>query len=166
MNLKQQHKKKKKRKEKKKDYLIDSTFRIINRLFVLSFKNGDDYPIRNSFDEYYLPLAEIKDFNALIDNQSFFDQPVKTNKKRMKNLSKCQEIIIIQQEIYQIFGIIKIHINLLVYIYQDKQIQAFLKKNSFTGKLGKEEGVTMPFIIKKQQKTILNVSLEASIVTK
>ena len=59
------------------DCMIDPTFRNINRLFVFSFKNGDDDPTRNSFDEYYMPLAEIKDFNALIDNKTFFDQPVK-----------------------------------------------------------------------------------------
>ena len=47
-----------------------------------------------------MPLAEVKDFNALIDNKPFFNQPIKTNKKRMKNLSKCQEIMITQQEIY------------------------------------------------------------------
>ena len=40
------------------DYLIDPTFRNINRLFVLSFKNGDNDPTRNSFDEYYMPLLE------------------------------------------------------------------------------------------------------------
>ena len=34
-------------------------------------------PTRNSFDEYYMPLVEIKDFNALINNKPFFDQPVK-----------------------------------------------------------------------------------------
>ena len=40
------------------DYLIGPTFRNINRLFVLSFKNGDNDPTRNSFDEYYMPLLE------------------------------------------------------------------------------------------------------------
>ena len=30
-------------------------------------------PTRNSFDEYYMSLVEIKDFNALIDNKLFFD---------------------------------------------------------------------------------------------
>ena len=39
----------------------------IDRLFVLSFENGDDEPTRNSFDKYHMPLIEIKDFNALID---------------------------------------------------------------------------------------------------
>ena len=36
------------------DYLIDPTFRNINRLFVLSFKNDNDDPTRNYFDEYYM----------------------------------------------------------------------------------------------------------------
>ena len=45
------------------DYLIDPTFRNIYRLFVLSFKNADDDPTRKSFDEYYMPLVEIKCIN-------------------------------------------------------------------------------------------------------
>ena len=36
------------------DYLIDPTFWNINRLFVFSFKNGNDDPKRNSFDRYYI----------------------------------------------------------------------------------------------------------------
>ena len=70
------------------DYLIDPTFRNVNRLFVLSFKNDNDDPTRDSFDEYYMPLIETKDFNVLINNKQFFDRPVKTNKKRMKNVKK------------------------------------------------------------------------------
>ena len=59
------------------DYLIDPTFRNINRLLVLSFKNGNGVPTRDSFDEYHMPLLEFKDFNALIDSKPFFDQPIK-----------------------------------------------------------------------------------------
>ena len=36
-----------------------------------------------------MPLVEIKDFNALIDNKPFIN-------KRLKNLLKCQEIVIIK----------------------------------------------------------------------
>ena len=79
------------------DYLIDPIFRNINRLFVLLFENGNNYPTRVSFDKYYMPLVEIKNFNALIDNKPFFGQPVKENKKCMKNVLKCYETIIIQQ---------------------------------------------------------------------
>ena len=45
-------------------YLIDPTFTNVNRLFVLSFENEND---RISFSKYYVPKAEIKDFNVLID---------------------------------------------------------------------------------------------------
>ena len=70
--------------------MIDLTFRNINRLLVLLFKNDDNDPRRNAFNEWYIPLPEIKDFNALIDNKPFIDQPLKTNEKRTKNLLKCQ----------------------------------------------------------------------------
>ena len=69
------------------DYLIDSTFRNINRLFASSFKNGDNNPKRDSFEKYYMSLVEIKDFNALIDSKPFFISQLKTNKKHMKDLS-------------------------------------------------------------------------------
>ena len=51
--------------------MIVLTFNNIKRLFVPSFKNGDNDPVINSFDEYYMPLPEIKDFNALLDNKPF-----------------------------------------------------------------------------------------------
>ena len=63
------------------DYLIDPTFININRLFVISLINGDDDSTRYSFDQYYMPLVEIKDFDALTDNKSFFDQPVKNRQE-------------------------------------------------------------------------------------
>ena len=53
-----------------------------------------------SFDKYYMPLVEIKDFSTLTDNKSLFDQPVKKKQKVHENLLKCQEIMIIQQELY------------------------------------------------------------------
>ena len=58
------------------NYLIDSTFTNVNRLFVLSFQriaveNNTTKDYRNSFSHYYVPKVEIKDFNVLIDG-SFF----------------------------------------------------------------------------------------------
>ena len=110
------------------DYLIDPKLRNINRLFFLSFKNGNNDPMRDSFISHYIPLVEIKDLNELIDNKPFFDQPAKKIKKRMENLLKCQEMMIMQQGIYWIVCIIKIFVNLFVEIYQDKKIRIFLKK--------------------------------------
>ena len=59
------------------NYLIDSTFTNVNRLFVLSLTSNNVSDDRNSFSHYYLPNVEIKDFNVLIDGESFFDLPVK-----------------------------------------------------------------------------------------
>ena len=39
------------------DYLIDPIFRIINWLFVLSLKNGNDDPIRHFFGKCYMLLS-------------------------------------------------------------------------------------------------------------
>ena len=64
--------------------MIDPSFRNINRLFVLSFKNSENDPAKSSPIEYYVSLIEIKDFEVLIDNKQFFDQPVKASKKPMK----------------------------------------------------------------------------------
>ena len=66
---------------------------------VFSFKNGNDDPTRDSFEKHYIPLVEVKDFNALIDTKPFFDQPwkKKKKKKRMKNLLKYQDLVIIQE---------------------------------------------------------------------
>ena len=53
-------------KSNKLDYMIDPAFRNINDLFVLSFKNGNNDPTR-----YFLrniPIVDIKNFNALINN--------------------------------------------------------------------------------------------------
>ena len=59
-------------------------------MFVLSFKNGNDDPTRDSFDKYNIPLIKIKDFNALKNNKVFFDQPVKKQEvyEKLMEISK------------------------------------------------------------------------------
>ena len=82
------------------EYLINPTFRSINRLFVLSFKNGDDDATRNPFYEDYMRLVEIKYFNTLIDNKPIFDRPVKSKQEAYEKLIKISRILIILQGIY------------------------------------------------------------------
>ena len=55
-------------------------------MFVLSFKNDNVDPSRDSFDKYYMPLVEIKDSNALIDSQPLLDQPVKNKQEAHEKL--------------------------------------------------------------------------------
>ena len=60
------------------NYLFDSTFTNVNRLFILTFENEDD---RSSFSKYYVPKVEIKDFNVLIDGNQFSEIPVKNKEE-------------------------------------------------------------------------------------
>ena len=73
------------------NYLIDQTFTKVNRLFVLSFENEKD---RTSFSKYYVQKVEIKDFNVLIDRESFFVVPVKNKEEtyeKIMSISKSND---------------------------------------------------------------------------
>ena len=67
------------------DFLIDPSFQGINILFVPSFENNSG---RTSHTRYYLPLAEIKDYNVMMDGRSFFHQPVQNNLLTYNNIRK------------------------------------------------------------------------------
>ena len=56
------------------NHLIEPSFQGINRLFVLAFENDNQ---RTSNKRYYILNVEIKDYNVMIDEKNFFDQPVK-----------------------------------------------------------------------------------------
>ena len=68
------------------DYMIYPTFKNINKLFASSFKYGDNGPTRDSFDNFCMPLVEIKDFNALIHNKPFLDRSLKNKQETYKKL--------------------------------------------------------------------------------
>ena len=139
--------------------MIDPTFRNINRLFALPFKSGDNDPTRN----YYISLAEIKDCNALIENKWFFDQPVKNKQKvyekHVEMPRKCTKRNLLDYSYHQIYYKL-IGINLSRQTNTSIPLQV-----NFPSKLEEDDGATMFFIAEKQQKTILNFSLDSLIVT-
>ena len=63
------------------NYLIEPTFTNVNRLFVLLFTRTNIRDYRNVFSNYYVPDAEIKDFNVLIDRRSLFNLLVKNEEE-------------------------------------------------------------------------------------
>ena len=67
------------------NHLVEPCFQGVNRLFVLVFE-GDT--TRTSHSSYYLPNVEIKDYNIMINGESFFDQPIKNNKITCENIRK------------------------------------------------------------------------------
>ena len=104
------------------------------------------------FNSYYMSLAETKDFNVLIDNKSFFDQPVEN---KQETYEKLVEML---RKDYYTTG------NLLDYLYHQncyKLIGIYLsrrKKTSipqqiyFIGKLEEDDGAAMFFLLKSTKK--------------
>ena len=62
------------------NYLINPTFNVVNRLFVLSFKNEVK---RTSYSGYYTPIVEIME---MVEQQSF--SSLKNQKKQLLNFHK------------------------------------------------------------------------------
>ena len=118
-----------------------------------------------------MSLVEIIDFNALIDNKQFFDQPVKSKQEpygKLIEISRNDDYrtkslldYLHHQKHYKLIGID---------LSRKKKVPPkFLRippQIYFTGKLEEDDGVTMFFIAEKWQNTILNFSLNSLIVTK
>ena len=137
------------------NYLIDTTFSNVNRLFVLSFENEDD---RTSYSKYYVSSVEIKDYNVLIDGNAFFELPIKNIEETYKKI-----IQITDHSGYYTRG------NLLDYEYfkehckliaidLSKQIELEnkdIKQINFIGNLDRDDGAVMFFVIEKSEETII-----------
>ena len=138
------------------NYLIDPTFTNVNRLFALSFSRNNNTDSRYSFSTYYVPKVKVNDFNVLIDGKSFFDLPVK------KYEEAYEKIIDMSNNSDYTTG------NLLDYAYYKKHyrlIATDLSKQTkikdpqqinFIGKLLRNTGAIMFFIIEKSEETTFN----------
>ena len=67
------------------NHLVEPSFQGVNRLFILAFENDNQ---RTSYERYYIPPVEIKDYNIMINGENFFDQPIKNNKVTFENIRK------------------------------------------------------------------------------
>ena len=144
-------------------YLIDPTFTNVNRLFVLTFENED---VRTSFSKYYVPKAEIKDFNVLIDGKSFFEVPVKNKEEAYEaiiEMSKNNDYTTDNLLDYEYF---KDHYKLIA-IELSKQIELenpdLKQQINFIGRL-QENNATIFFIIEKKEETIFDFSQNSVVV--
>ena len=118
-------------------------------MFGLSFKNDNDDPTRDSFEKYYMPLVEIKDFNALTDNKPFCDQLLKNKQEAYE-----KPIEMSKNDNYATG-------NLLDYLYHQnnykrigidfsRQINMNIPQQiNFTWKLEEDDGTTMFLVSKK-----------------
>ena len=140
------------------NYLIAPTLKSVNRLFVLSFPRNNNTDSRYSFSNYYLPKVKVNDFNVLIDGISFFDLPVKNDEEAY------EKIIDMSNNSDYTTG------NLLDYAYYKKHYKLIaidLSKQTklkdpqqinFIGKLLRNTGATMFFIIEKSEQITFNFS--------
>ena len=140
------------------NYLTDSTITNVNRLFVLSFKNETD---RTFFSKYYVPKVEIKDFNVLTDGKPFFEIPVKNKEetnKQIIEMSKNNDYTTGNLLDYEYFSE---HYRLIA-IDLSKQIELenpdLKQQINFIGRLERNEGATMFFVIEKKEETSFNFS--------
>ena len=140
------------------NYLIDPTFTNVNRLIVLSFPRSNNTDSRYSFSNHYVPKVKINDFNVFIDGKRFFDLPVKNEEETyekiidMSNNNKNTTGNLLD------FGYFKENYKLIAI---DLSKQTKLKdpqQVSFIGKLKKDDGATMFFIIEKSEQTTFNFS--------
>ena len=67
------------------DFFIDASFHGVNRLFVLSFKDKNNW---KSYKQYYFATVEIKVYNIMINGINFFDQPMKNDLNTFDNIRK------------------------------------------------------------------------------
>ena len=56
------------------NHLVEQTFQGVNKLPVLAFENDTQ---RTSHSGYYLSNVEIKNYNVMINEETFFDKPIK-----------------------------------------------------------------------------------------
>ena len=137
------------------NYLIHPPFTNVNRLFVLPFTRTDTRDYRYAFSNYYVPNAEIKDFNVLIDRKSFFDLPVKNEEEAYEKIIDNNDYTTGNLLDYAYY---KKHYKLIAI---DLSKQTKLKdpqQINFIGKLDKDNGATMFFIIEKSEETTFNFS--------
>ena len=140
------------------NYLIGPTFTKVNRLFTLSFENEND---RTSFSKYYVPNVQVEDFNVLINGTFFLEMAIKNDEETFEQMIKMgrnNDYMTGNLLDYEYFSK---HYNSIA-IDLSKQIQLenpdLKQKINFTGKLERNEGATMFFIIKKSEKTTFEFS--------
>ena len=138
------------------NYLIDSRFTNVNRLFILSFERIEEDNIkkdcRDSFSHYYVPNVQIKDF--LTDGKSVFDLPIQNEEEAyekiidMNNNNDYTAGNLLDFAYYkENYKLIAIDLSKQTKIKDPQQI-------NFIGKVeGQNNGVTMFFITERSEET-------------
>ena len=127
-------------------------------MFVLSFENESD---RTSFSKYYVPNVQIKDFNVLIDGKGFFDMPIENGEETYKQIIEMARSNNYRTSNLLNYEYFSKHYKLIA-IDLSKQIELenhdLRQQINFIGRLKRDEGATMLFIVEKSEETTFKFS--------
>ena len=124
----------------------------------MSFPRNNNTDSRYSYSNYYVPKVQIKDFNVLIDGRSFFDLPVKNEEEAYEKIIEMSNNNDYTTGNLLDFAYFKENYRLIAI---DLSKQTKLKdpqQINFIGKLLRNTGATMFFIIEKSEETTFNFS--------
>ena len=105
------------------------------------------------FSDYYVPNAEIEDFNVLIERKSFFDLPVKNKEETYEKIIKVSNNNDYTTGNLLDFGYFKESYERIAIDLSKQTKLKDLQQISFIGKLDKNNRTTMFFIIEKSEET-------------
>ena len=140
------------------NYLIDPPSTNVNRLFVLSFPRNNNTDSRYSYSSYYVPKVKINNFNVFIDGKSFFDLPVKNVEETYEKIIEMSNNNDSATGNLLDFAYFKKHYKLIAIDLSKQNKLKDPQQINFIGKLLKNTGVTMLFIIEKSEETTFNFS--------
>ena len=135
------------------NYLIDPTFTNVNRLFVLSFPRNNNTDSRYSYSNYYVPKVKINDFNVLIDGKSFFDLPVKNEEEAYEKIIDMSNNNDYTTGNLLDFAYFKKNYKLIAIDLSKQTKIKYPQQINFIGKLLRNTGATMFFIIERSEET-------------
>ena len=75
---------------KNETWFLDQLFQGVKELFVPAFNNTDtdNWVSRNRYRKYFLLRLEINNYNVLIDDRNFYDQPINDPIKKHDKITK------------------------------------------------------------------------------
>ena len=140
------------------DYLTDTSFQGVNRLFVLLFENNAD---RTGHTGYFMSSVETEYYNVMIDDQNILDQPVKNNIRTYNNIPKNKageredyttDCLLFYPYFNEHYKMILIDLSKQQALDVDPKV---IPKTNFTGNLERVGNTTMFFITEETTETIL-----------
>ena len=124
----------------------------------MSFSSNNNTDSRYSYSNYYIPKVEIKDWNVLIDGKGFFDLPVKNEAETYEKIIEMSNNNDHTTGNLLEFSYFKENYKLIAIDLSKQTKLKDQQKINFIGKLLKNTGATIFFIIEKSEETTFNFS--------